>query len=249
MQALVIAHEPDGPASEIESRLAARGFSVDTHVVTQDYTQPNSAAPWPDIAPYDLLVVMGSIRSLTKKAEIESWIYDELALLRSAHDSDMPILGICFGGQLLAEGLGGSVERAPVTEIGWYELADAPGATNPAGPGPWKEWHHDRFTPPVQAEVLAITENAVQLFRLGRTVGTQFHPEVNVAHISNWLATCDDEYLEQSGTTRTQVLEGVTKHEAHNIAQCHAFVDWYLDEVAFPAKATAAASTQSASTQ
>lgn len=241
MQALVIAHEPDGPASEIENRLVERGFVVDTHIVTHDYDQPNKAAAWPDISAYDLLVVMGSIRSLTQKDEISSWIHDELALVKTAHEKDMPILGVCFGGQLLAESLGGSVERAPVTEIGWYELTDAPGAVNPAGPGPWKEWHHDRFTPPPQADVLAVTENAVQLFRLNRTVGTQFHPEVNVAHISDWLATCDDAYLEQSGTTREEVLGGVTRHEAHNIAQCHAFVDWYLDEVAFPAKVSTAA--------
>jgi len=243
MRALVIAHEPDGPASEIETRLVERGFSVDTHVVTADYTQPNVAAPWPSLEGVDLLVVMGSIRSLTQKHEIDTWIHDELAMLNTAHNVGLPVLGICFGGQLLAEALGGSVEKAPVTEIGWYSLADAPGAANPAGPGPWKEWHHDRFTPPAEADVLAVTDNAVQLFRLGRTVGTQFHPEVNVAHISDWLATCDDAYLIDNGTSREKVLAEIVEHEARNIEQCHAFVDWFLDDVAFPQTelATAAA--------
>lgn len=245
MRALVIAHEPDGPATEIENRLVERGVSVDTHVVTHHYAQPNTATPWPAADDYDLLIVMGSIRSLTNKTEIDSWIFDELALIRNTHERDVPILGVCFGGQLLAEALGGTVELAPVTEIGWYTINDAPGTTNPVGPGPWKEWHHDRFTPPSHAEVLAVTDDAVQLFRVGRSVGTQFHPEVNVKHIANWLTTCEDEYLAQNGTSAEEVLAGITEHEAHNIEQCHAFVDWYLDTVAFPEQSTTAMAASS----
>jgi GMP synthase-like glutamine amidotransferase len=232
-RALVIAHEPDGGAGQVGARLVLRGFVVDTHVVTQDYAQPNIAAPWPSFDQYDLILPMGSVRSMTRKEEIESWIYTELELLRLAHDNGTPILGICFGGQMLAETLGGSVEVAPETELGWYWIEAAPGAENPAGPGPWKEWHHDRFTPPVDADVLAVTENAVQLFRVGTSVGTQFHPEVDVAHITNWVAASDDDYLADLGVTRKEILEAAIEHEEHNIEQSHAFVDWFLDEVAF----------------
>ena len=233
-RALVIAHEPDGGAGQVEARLVLRGFVVDTHVVTHDYEQPNSATPWPSFDEYDLILLMGSVRSLTRKHEIDSWIYAELELLRLAHDKGTPILGACFGGQLLADALGGSVEVAPVTELGWYEIEAVSGAVNPAGSGPWKEWHHDRFTPPAGAQVLAVNENAVQLFRLGRSVGTQFHPEVDVGHISNWLAASDDAYLADHGVTRDEVHEAAIEHEERNIEQCHAFVDWFLDEVAFP---------------
>jgi len=234
-RALVIAHEPDGPARQVETRLAQRGFVVDTHIVTHAYDEPNVATPWPDFDDYDVILPMGSVRSLTRKDEINSWVHDEIAMLRRAHESGTPMLGVCFGGQLLADALGGSVEVAPVTEIGWFTIDAVAGTENPAGPGPWKEWHHDRFTPPLEAEILAQNENAIQLFRLGTTVGTQFHPEVDIEHLTAWLKASDDEYLASNGVNREQILSEVTEHEARNIIQCHAFVDWFLDQVAFPA--------------
>ena len=234
MRALVIAHEPDCPAGQIESRLVERGWVVDTHVVACDRERPNEAAPWPSFIEYDLIVPMGSVRSLTSKDEIDSWIDTELDLLRAAHESGQPVLGICFGGQLLAEALGGSVEVAPVAEIGWFTIEAPTGAANPAGAGPWKQWHHDRFVPPLDAEVLAVNDNAVQLFRVGRTVGTQFHPEVDEPHVAKWVASCDDDYLSANGLTREKLLDDVRTHQQANVRQCHAFVDWFLDEVAFP---------------
>ena len=235
-RALVIAHEADGPARQIEARFVQRGFAVDTHVVTLHYDQPNVATPWPDFSDYDVILPMGSVRSLTRKDEIESWIYRELELLRQAHEAGTPILGVCFGGQLLADALGGSVEAAPVTELGWFHIEAPPGATNPAGAGPWKQWHHDRFTPPPVAQLLAVNENANQLFRLGRTVGTQFHPEVDVTHLTAWLSACEDEYLREHGVNRETILAQMIEHEERNTTQCHAFVDWFLDRVAFPTR-------------
>lgn len=228
---LVLAHEPDGVATQIENRLVERGFDVDTHVITDDMDKPNVANPFPDFGLYDLILPMGSVRSLTNKDEIDTWVHEELELLRAAHEAGTPILGVCFGGQLMADALGGSVEPAPVTEIGWYEIEPAEGKENPVGPGPWLEWHHDRFTPPPDAEVLATTSEAVQLFRVGRTVGTQFHPEVDVPHMQGFLENAPDEYLHEHGVTREQMLADVQQHEEANIKQCHALVDWFLDEV------------------
>lgn len=232
-RALIIAHEPDGPGGQVAVRLAQRGFDIDTHIVTHEYDQPNAATPFPNWDEYHLVAVMGSVRSLTRKAEIDTWIHDELALIRSAHDAGQPVLGVCFGGQLIAEALGGSVELAPVTEIGWHEI-DATDDGNPVGPGPWMEWHHDRFTAPPGSTVLATTQQATQLFTIGRTVGTQFHPEVDVAHLKAWLETAEDSYLSEYGQNRDDLLTAMQHNELRNTEQCHRLVDWFLDQVAFP---------------
>ena len=235
-RALVLAHEPEGTSALVGERLAQRGYDVHEHVVTADLERPNDAAPFPDAADYDVLVPMGSIRSLTNTDEIDNWIFTEIDMMRAAHERDVPMLGVCFGGQLLAAALGGSVEQAPVPEIGWYEIREpdgsANGTRNPLGPGPWFQWHHDRFNPPPDAEVLAVNDNAVQLFRLGRCVGTQFHPEVTYAHVESFLTGADDEYLAAHGLNRAGLLAEIRRHEDRNARQCAALVDWFLDEVA-----------------
>ena len=142
------------------------------------------------------------------------------------------MLGICFGGQLLAEALGGRVEEAPVPELGWVAIEPLAAQENPVGPGPWFQWHHDRFVPPAEADTLAESEHAIQLFRLGRSVGTQFHPEIDPDHLKVWLDACDDYYLASIGHTRQGLIDDMSANEERNTAQCHALVDWWLDEVA-----------------
>ena len=231
-QALVVAHESDGPGGQVAVRLAQRGYEVTTLVVTKHLDVANDSNPFPNFADFDVVALMGSVRSLTNKPEIDTWVFDELELIRAAHAAGQPMLGICFGGQLIAEALGGSVELSPTTEIGWHEIETVEGRTNPAGPGPWMEWHHDRIVAPPEATILAKTETATQLFTIGKMVGTQFHPEVDYDHVEHWLSTVDDEYLSAYGQDRGLILEEVAANEERNTRQCHAFVDWFLDEVA-----------------
>lgn len=232
-RALIIAHEADGPGGQLAVALERRGFTVDTHVVTPDIDEPNVANPFPDWSEYDLIAPMGSIRSLTAKDEISSWIHDELDLIRDAAARDQPVLGVCFGGQLIAEALGGSVEVAPTTELGWFRIEPTDGNINPVGPGPWMEWHHDRFAAPPDAEVLAKSTVGPQLFTIGSMAGTQFHPEVDVEHIEGWLEVADDDYLAAHGADRKTIRREIAENEAHSIEGCRRLVDWFVDEVAF----------------
>ena len=236
MKALALVHEPDGPSGEIGAHLASRGFDVTEHVITESLDEPNrSTGPLPDLEQFDLLVVLGSVRSLTRKEEVDSWIHDELDALAAAHTRNQPILGICFGGQLLAEALGGTVEPSPVTEIGWHRIQPTRSDGMPIDSGPWMQWHHDRFHAPAEAALLAISPAGQQLFRLGRSVGTQFHPEITVEMLDGWLAASTPDYLEQYHVDPVRLAAETRRLEPNSRAACRRLVDWFLDDVAFPA--------------
>jgi GMP synthase-like glutamine amidotransferase len=126
----------------------------------------------------------------------EPSVVEELELIRTAIDREVPVLGLCFGGEALSAVLGGTVERAPKPELGWREIQTEDPDTVPAGP--WLEWHYERFTTPPGAEEIARTKDAVQAFRSGPHLGVQFHPESTVEIVSKW-AESDTERLTRLG--------------------------------------------------
>lgn len=132
--------------------------------------------------------------------EAHPWISAECAFLRAAHLREIPILGICLGGQLLAKAMGGHVERAKQPEMGWIPIeishegrSDAVFGTVYSLFGPQLlvyHWHQDMFHLPNKAVLLAKTaECAHQAYRLGKNAyGLQFHPEVDLHLMTQWLA-------------------------------------------------------------
>ena len=133
------------------------------------------------IRAYDRVVTLGSEHA----ADDDSvpWQAVEQATLRAAMEAEVPVLGICFGGQALARALGGGVRRAARPEIGWVSIGSLEGAIDD---GPWFEWHRDEILPPEDATVLARNASGVQAFRLGPHVGLQFHPEVDERIVGLW---------------------------------------------------------------
>lgn len=113
------------------------------------------------------------------------WIGPERALVTGAVASAVPVLGVCFGGQLLAQVLGGTVTRAARPEIGWRAVDTADPLRIP--PGPWLVWHGDAFTAPPGAEALARTEVSLHAFVSGIHTGVQFHPEVTRPIVEHWV--------------------------------------------------------------
>ena len=105
--------------------------------------------------------------------------------MRDAADAGVPTLGVCFGGQLLAQAFGGSVARSATPEIGWYDVTSDDEILVPGGP--WFQWHFDGWTLPPGATEIARTANSSQAFLLGRALGLQFHPELDHDLLARWL--------------------------------------------------------------
>jgi GMP synthase-like glutamine amidotransferase len=223
---------PTGPVGEA---FAARGFEVvEFNVVPEEHFHaPGIPVEFPDPREYDVIVPMGAPWAVYDDETIGAWIGAELEMLRDAHDSGVPVLGICFGGQALAAALGGSVYAAGDEEIGWYALdTDEPGLV---ASGPWFQWHSDRFEPPPGARVLARTALCPQAYVVGRSMGLQFHPELTFDQLDAWLAFGGRAYLEGVGGDADALLAETRAVESAAAERTQALVDAFLDQVAFPA--------------
>jgi GMP synthase (glutamine-hydrolysing) len=116
---------------------------------------------------------------------------------------EIPFLGICLGGQLLAEVLGGRVRLQERGEKGCQEisLTDV-GTTDPLFSGVPKsfvsfQWHNDSFDPPPDALHLARSDTCpYQAFRCGKAAyGIQFHPEVTPEIAFDWSSETIQEQM------------------------------------------------------
>jgi GMP synthase-like glutamine amidotransferase len=195
IRALVIQHEDDTPAGLIGEWLDGLEAAVDTLRI---YADERTVDP----RDYDLVVSLGS--EFGAHDTHLPWLAREEQLLREAVERDVPVLGVCFGGQLLASALGGEAFRAPDWEIGWMNVhSDDPALISE---GPWFQWHFDSFTLPPEATLLADSPAGPQAFVFGRSLGLQFHPEVTPAIMDQWVAVFRHE-LDATGVDPDRLLE------------------------------------------
>lgn len=167
---------------------ADQGFDVDTFAVVPAarVDTPAGDVTFPDPTGYDVIVPLGARWPVYDEALRRTWVSAEMAMLRDAVDAGVAVLGVCFGGQLLAQAFGGTVTRSPAPEIGWYDVDTAHPDLIPGGR--WFQWHFDRWTLPPGATELARTNDASQAFVLGRALALQFRPEIDHELLELWLA-------------------------------------------------------------
>lgn len=153
----------------------------------------------PPVAEVAAVVVTGSASSVTERAH---WMLRTEEFLRSAVAANLPVLGLCFGHQLLGQALGGEVQRNPNGfEIGTVPLevtgeevtgeGDSLVAFGRGAPDLRVNMTHEDSVVrlPSGAKVLARTRQELHaaIHYGGRAWGLQFHPEFDGAILRGYI--------------------------------------------------------------
>lgn len=187
MRVLAIVHQRDAGPGVFAEAIADVGGQLDEWMLAEQIDAPD------DPSSYDAVLVLGGAMNVDE-GERHGWIASEEALLRELLAQEVPLLGLCLGGQLLATAAGAQPRRASSPEIGWHQVdVTAEGDSDPMlGPlAPSFEafqWHSYEFPLPPGAVPLARSGVCLQACRLGeRAWALQFHPEVSAADARHWI--------------------------------------------------------------
>ena len=156
---------------------------------------------FPNLEDITHLVLLGGPMNVYEEDRYP-FLKEEDIFIKEAIQRGKAILGICLGAQLIAKALGAKVFKAPVKEIGWYDVSlTRIGSKDPLLSDlpktfPVLQWHEDTFEIPNGAKLIATSSPiSHQAFRYGeRVYGLQFHLEVTEQMIQEWIETYEEEF-------------------------------------------------------
>lgn len=162
---------------EVLARWVARGLPE----AGIDLLDVAGGAALPGVAEFDAYVVSGSEHGVYDDTP---WMTPLRGFLDAARSARRPLVGICFGHQIMADTFGGKAEKVGPPEVGVRHFRTAQG-TDPA-----HVWHQDQVTRvPPGAEVIAVADYCpvAGLSYDFPAVSVQFHPEYEAAFIAGFL--------------------------------------------------------------
>jgi GMP synthase-like glutamine amidotransferase len=218
--ALVVANVIDADAGYVGERLEQRGWLLRT-VFRDGGGVPRTIQAAGDP---DLIVLLGSEWSVHAPVNRDS-LKAECDLVRSARAGHVPVLGLCYGAQVLAQAFGGSVTAAHQPEIGLVEVLSGDLVLVPAGP--WTAFHVDALEPPADATVVARNECGVQAFVLPGALGVQFHPEVRPEVLDDWSRRFPELVID-AGLERAELVATARDRADESRHAAYALVDAFL---------------------
>jgi GMP synthase-like glutamine amidotransferase len=218
-RALILQHEDPTPPGHVTDWLGEHDAEIEVYRIDLEER---------DIDPrdFDLIVSLGS--EFAAFDDTKPFVPREARLMERALEADVPILGLCFGGQLLARVLGGRGFRA-TAEIGWLPVRSARPDLVPEGP--WFQWHFDSFTVPEGASLIAESDAGPQAFVAGRCLGLQFHPEVTVGIMDEWVRAYRHE-LDAEGVDPDALLEETRRRARESREMAWQLFEAYFERIA-----------------
>ena len=193
---LVIQHNDDDNLNDLAAPFLEAGLEI------VQWHAEKTAPPVDSLDGFSGLVSLGAFAGVEDEAET-TWMPFERKLIESALAIEMPVLGLCFGSQLLASVAGAEVGKSGKPEVGWYEVEMAEEAAEDPlmsvlGPQPEViQYHYDTFNWPTssgasghEVTILGTANGMNQAFRVGKNAwGTQFHIEMNRPTMRGWIAS------------------------------------------------------------
>jgi GMP synthase-like glutamine amidotransferase len=220
LRALILQHEDPTPPGHVTEWLASHGARAETFRIDLEDREVDPTG-------YDLIVSLGS--EFAAFDDSKPFVPREARLMGAAIEQDVPVLGLCFGGQMLARVLGGEVFRGSKAEIGWLPVKSKDPDLVPEGP--WFQWHFDSFTVPPGATAIAESDVSPQAFVAGRSLGLQFHPEVTTEIMDDWVREYRHE-LDGDGVDPDALLEETNRRASESRRMAWQLFERYLTDVA-----------------
>lgn len=207
MAIIVFQHSERGGPGRLGATLRDHGFKLDIRRLDLD----GAGALPPDLDDVHGIISLGGPQNV---GESHEWMPGEMAILKRAHEQQLPVIGICLGAQMIAAALGGEVGPMERPELGMPIVSLNPGGqieTMMAG----IPWDCPQFSThgfevkklPPGVQVLGGSKQCkVQVYRAGlRTYGFQYHPECDMEMIKAF-AGADGAFLERAGMSAQDVM-------------------------------------------
>jgi len=214
-----------------EPVLKSRGFEVQYFCSRNiDYKQLFASDP-------DLVVVLGGPMSVYDD-EKHPWVHQEEQFVRERIETEKPLMGICFGAQMIARALGAKVYKGTQgKEIGWSKITvNDEGMKTPfrhlnGDQTMMMHWHGDTFDLPDGAVLLASSDKyKKQAYSYGdRIFCMQCHPEVTESKLRLWYSGGLDQIHEVGQTVEGMQVDAEAYNNILSI-QAGKFLNEWLDE-------------------
>ena len=203
---LVLQHHPEEGLGSLHNILAAEGHQTDVHRLDLGVSVPD------DLADYGALIIMGGPMSV-HDTDRYPWLLTEQRIIRRAVVEELPVLGHCLGGQLIAQAMGGEVTPNPDgPEIGWWPVTKTPEAMDSTWltelPNTFTlfHWHGETFSLPSGAVPLLSSDLCTQqAFAIGKhCLALQGHPEVTPTTVQAWTECMADDLQQTSAGVQSR---------------------------------------------